>query len=269
MSNITQRIPSLSVDAVFDTVRLNMSNDIRTHAGYAMRDGSDVGHLSFWDRHGAVEWSPGHHEAARRIAAGEVAVLYETPIGRFLDSDLPASLRTFVTERDPFVLRAGTHPAPAPTLTTAEQRRAKVEEWAESNTGPRIIALAMVSPKIATTVDALTSRKRHIGQIWWAYVTHIVAAAQHDPWLEHEDIWPAIERALEIDAYEFIYRASANEWNGAAGYMEAYSRIFQADATYLSVAPTHVRLVDETPPVFQQLPDGAPAARRLVYGGDV
>lgn len=243
-------------------------NDMAEPRIYVLRaDGSPMGIIR--TPHDHTQWNAAALEALRRLEAGEVGLSWNTTeFGEFTDEAAPPAMRAFLDARNPLAIYRGLHPLPAPTLTQTEQRRQSVEAWARANTAPRTVAEAMVSPKLAPTPDALASRKRHVGQMWWAYVTHIVAAAQQDTWLGDTNVWPAIERALEITASDFIGGASAANWNEPAAYMEAYSRIYRADATHLSVAPTWIQGEDLIAPVYPRLVAGADRARAIVYGGD-
>lgn len=196
----------------------------------------------------------------RRFEAGEITVEFDTPLGTFRRPNVPDWIRTYVDLRDPFRRKVNT------ILTLVEQRRKDVEVWAVANTDWRLMAKAAVTGKTAATGDALTGRRRNVGQIWWGFVLHTLAAAQHDPWLEHHDVWPAIEHNITIDGHTFVKKASANVWNEVAGYFEAYSRIYKAPEMYLTSAPTQVHVIGATPPVQETLSAGADEARRIVYG---
>ena len=206
---------------------------------------------------------------AAKIKSGDASLEYVTPHGDFTKDNLPPWMKTFVEERDPihwhFVENPDPEP-PAPTLTTVEQRRKDVVEWAKANTGIKLFIRATMNPSQASNPTELDNRRWFAGQIWWAFVVHTLAAAQHDEWLEDENVWPAISRNIEIDDYYFLDHVAVNEWNEAAAYMDSFSRIYQA-GRYLTTAPVNIQLVPPQTPVRPTLANGAAVAKSIIYGG--
>ena len=195
------------------------------------------------------------------VKRGEARLRWITPIGTYWDEDLPFYLKEYVHVRNPFL-----RTSPTFGMTQVQKRRKRVTDWARANTTNEILAKVMVESVASPTADALTGKKRFTGQIWWQFVLMNLAAAQHDPWLEDLNVWPALERNIQIDAHAFVATAAIGEWNTPAGYMESFSRVYQAGGA-LSVAPVHIRLVPPLGPVQPILHAGAPAARNIVYGG--
>ena len=191
----------------------------------------------------------------RRVEAGTVDIEWITPWGTFNDADVPDWMRPFVDFRNPFARQRST---PIPVPTTVEQRREQVTEWATQNTTPGMFAQG----SILAWENPPANRIRPKVVIWWHFVMMNLAAAQDDDWLEHVDVWPAIERNIEITAQEFFEHAAEQEWDGPAGYMEALSRVYKA-GSYLTVAPTQIVT---TPPALSKLHAGAAEAKRIIFG---
>ena len=264
MPEITPRFES---DTLYDHVEVSLSigrmypEHIRVHFNDRITGG--IANL----QHGNV--NPKIHQLAAKINAGEATLSYNTPAGTFADSEIPSWLSNFVNERDPFHwLNLLTPPAPPapPALTTVEQRRKEVTEWAKANTGINLFIRATMNPSQASSPTELDNRRWFAGQIWWAFVVHTLAAAQHDEWLEDTNVWPAIKHNIKINGYYFLDHVAVNEWNEAAAYMDSFSRIYQA-GRYLTTAPVNIQLVPPQTPVRPTLANGAAKAKEIIYGG--
>ena len=188
-----------------------------------------------------------------RHEAGTIAVSYSTWWGDIREGEVPEWAEPYIRQRDPF---RRVRSSPLPTLTTEEQRRETVRMWARENTRPRLWAKG--------TIDAWEHRgpNRPKAVIWWHFVLMNLAAAQHGPWLSDEDVWPAIERNIEIDFQTFLDTVDVALWHEPATYMEALSRMYKANS-YLSQAPVWVRLI---PPALSNLHAGSDAAKAIIYG---
>ena len=194
----------------------------------------------------------------RRVEAGEVSVEYDTPEGLYTKEDLPEWLwHGYVLMRDPFRRVRST---PQPVITTVERRRGEINRWAIGNTQPRMFAYASIN-----AIERTATSVRPKGVIWWHFCMMNVAAAQHDEWLEDENVWPAIERNMELDLETFISQADELLWNGPAARMEALTGIYKASAS-LSSAPTEILLPAPLTPVTPTLANGADEAKRILYG---
>ena len=251
------RTPTFTETTVYDKVRVDMPFlDTFEENLYFYNEGVLVAHLS------ANGYSYGGYyprdlvaSVDRRVEAGTVDVEYQTPWGVIQEADVRDWMRPYITIRDPFLRQRST---PLPTLTTVEQRRRQVTEWALSNTTPRMF----MQGSILAWENPPANRVRPKVVIWWHFVLMNLAAAQDDDWLEHVDVWPAISRNIEISAQDFFEHCAEQEWNEAAGYMEALSRIYKAGA-YLTTAPTQVIT---TPPALSKLHAGSDEAKRTLFG---
>ena len=247
---------AFAADDVFDTLRVGIRawDVINSHWIDAYSGGEVVSRLWPQNEGGDGSYPPALFAVMdTRHESGTVVVEYDTHWGVFREDAVPAFLQPHVDFRDPF-RRVRT--LLFPELTTVQRRRLKVTDWARANTQPRAFAKG--------AIDAWehrgTTRPKVV--IWWHFVLMTVAAAQHDAWLEDEDVWPAIERNIQIDMRTFIDQASEVNWNEPARYMEALSRVYRA-GEYLSTAPTWVQLI---PPALSNLHAGAAEAKRIVYG---
>ena len=267
MTEINTRAPGYSSSIQYDKVVVDMPSltDL-----YPLHIYTQLGNVttSFLRNSYQNRISDDARKVYARIKAGGIAVEIRTPAGTFADDELPPYWQDYADMRNPFTwLRYEEEQAATePTLTTVEQRRKDVTEWARANTTYELFSRATMNPAQATSPTLLDGRKWFAGQIWWAFVLHNLAAAQHDEWLEDANVWPAIRRNIELDGYQFLDHVAVNEWNEPAAYMDSFSRIYQAGA-YLTIAPTNIQLVPPQTPVRPTLANGAAKARRIVYGG--
>ena len=248
-------IPAFTATDVFDKVRVFIGWSDHSSADHIhiYNDGEFVSRLEL------APYSISQPELLsvidRRVEAGTVDVEWWTQWGVIQDDDVPDWMRPYVNLRDPFIRERST---PLPTPTTVEQRRQQVTEWALRNTTPGMF----IQGSILAWENPPSNRVRPKVVVWWHFVLMNLAAAQDDDWLEHVDVWPAIERNIEISAQDFFEHCAEQEWNEAAGYMEALSRIYKAGA-YLTTAPTQVITV---PPALSKLHAGSDEAKRILFG---
>ena len=248
-------IPAFTATDVFDKVRVYVS-------GSEYWDADDIGVYNEGERVSRLRlnrYSLTQPELLkvidRRVEAGTVDIEWFTLWGIVQDADVPDWMRPYINLRDPFIRERAT---PLPTPTTVEQRRQQVTEWALRNTTPGMF----IQGSILAWENPPSNRVRPKVVIWWHFVLMNLAAAQDDDWLEHVDVWPAIERNIEISAQDFFEHCAEQLWNGPAGYMEALSRIYKA-GEYLTTAPTQVIT---TPPALSKLHAGSDEAKRTLFG---
>ena len=251
--------PAFTADTEYDAVCVEMRNETQFVASHidTFLDGERTGFLGHNDfLHG--QYSALFKAMDRRVEAGEVSVEYATPMGNFTRENLPDHINNgYVRLRDPFQHIRSTPPV---VPSTVEQRRRSVHQWAIGNTQPRMFAYASIKSSERTVTTA-----RPKGVIWWHFCMMNVAAAQHDEWLEDDNVWPAIERNIELDIETFISQADELLWNGPAARMEALTGIYKASAS-LSSAPTEILLPSPLTPVTPTLANGADEAKRILYG---
>ena len=256
MTGVTSRntpgTRGITAESEIDRIRVVIvERDVHPQHAFAYNGDEYVGEVN-WNPEFPL-WFDGALELAKRIENGTASLEFQTPYGTFAEADTPWYAREFVHARNPFLRR------PAPVPTTVESRRTQVEAWGREATQPRRFMQSLINE---LEYPSRPNRARAV--IWHYFVMMNLAAAQTDDWLEDADVWPAIERNIELDTETFLLQCAEAVWTEPSGYMEALSRIYKA-GEYLTSAPVHIVT---NPPALSRLHAGAARAKAIIYGGE-